>query len=68
MKLTRRQVAAAIAAVTTGVTAGAGMAAAQTQPAADDLTFARDRLKANANALSGVPLPVSTEPAFQFKA
>ena len=66
MKITRRQVAAAIAAVSTG--AGTGAATAQTQPAADDLTFARDRLKANANALSSVPLPMSTEPAFQFKA
>jgi hypothetical protein len=64
MKLTRRQVAAAIAAVSTG----AGAAVGQTQPAADDLTAARDRLKANANALSSVPLPMSTEPAVQFKA
>ena len=62
MKLTRRQLAATIAAVTTV------SAAPQAQPAADDLTAARERLKTNANALSSVQLPMSTEPAFQFKA
>ena len=66
MKLTRRQIAAAIAAASTGVSTA--VAAAQAQPAADDLTAARDRVKATANALSSVPLPMSTEPAFQFKA
>ena len=34
----------------------------------DDLKAARDRLKANAAALGRVPLPMATEPAFQFKA
>jgi hypothetical protein len=63
MKLTRRQLAAAIAVVGTGA-----QAAPQPQPAADDLTAARDRIKANVNALSSVQLPISTEPAFQFKA
>lgn len=74
MKLTRRQVAAAIAAVGASAGAGAGvvprpaLAAPQTQPPPDDLTAARDRLKANVNALSSVQLPMSTEPAVQFKA
>jgi hypothetical protein len=62
MKLTRRQLAAAIA--------PAALVTAQqpAAPAPDLQTAARDRLKAQANALSGVPLPMSTEPAFQFKA
>jgi hypothetical protein len=63
MKLTRRQVAASLAAL-----ASAAPAVPQVQPAADDLAAARDRLKNNANALSAVPLPMSTEPASQFKA
>jgi hypothetical protein len=73
MKLTRRQVAVSLAAVA----AAPAQAAPQTQPPsqppsqpqADDLTAAaRDRLKNNAGALASVPLPISTEPAFQFKA
>ena len=64
MKLTRRQVAATIAALASVPT----QAAPQTPGATDDLTAARDRLKNNAGALASVALPMSTEPAFQFKA
>ncbi|MEO8372382.1 MAG: hypothetical protein ABI806_24565 [Candidatus Solibacter sp.] len=66
MKLTRRKLAATLVSAT-------ALSAQQTQPpppaAPDDLLqIARDRLKANAAALSAVPLPMGTEPAFQFKA
>jgi hypothetical protein len=62
-KLTRRQLAAALM---------ASAAAAQTaapQPTPDeDLKAARDRIVANRKALDAVPVPMSVEPAFQFKA
>ena len=64
MKLTRRKLAAALVSAT-------AVAAQQPQPApapADDLKTARDRMQANAAALAGTPLPMATEPAFQFKA
>jgi len=64
MKLTRRKLATVLASA--GV-----MAAQQPQPAstpAGDLKAARDRLQANAVALAGTPVPMATEPAFQFKA
>ncbi len=65
MKLTRRRLAATL------VSASA-LSAQQTQPPpaaiTDDQQIARDRLKANAAALAAVPLPMATEPAFQFKA
>jgi len=64
MKLTRRQLAAAIAAAPLAPVS-------QGQPAgqADDPdAAARSRLKSNAEALAAVPLPMATEPAFQFKA
>jgi len=61
MKLTRRQLAASVA-----------LAAApplQASPQTEDLNVtARTRLKANADALNPVTLPMATEPAFQFKA
>jgi hypothetical protein len=68
MKLTRRQLAAAIA--------PAALASAQTpapqppapQRPADDLAAARELLKTTANALGSVKLPIAVEPAFQFKA
>ena len=64
MKLTRRQLAAAVSA--------AAIAKSQTPPqaapAADELQTARDRLKANAKALAQHELPMSVEPAFRFKA
>jgi len=60
-KLTRRQLAALVSAT----------AMAQTQPPApaeDLLATARDRMKANGEALTKQPVPMATEPAFQFKA
>jgi hypothetical protein len=66
MKLTRRRLATALLSAT-------AVAAQQpppvSAPAADaDLRTARDRLQANAAALAATPLPMATEPAFQFKA
>ena len=64
MKLTRRKLAAAV------LTSSAA-AFAQTQPAVsadDELKAARDRLRTNAEALGAQKVPMSTEPAFQFKA
>jgi hypothetical protein len=50
----------------------ASAAAAQTappQPTADeDLKAAKDRIVANRKALDAVAVPMSTEPAFQFRA
>jgi hypothetical protein len=63
MKLTRRKLAAALVSAT-------AVAAQQPQAApapADDLKTARDRMQANAAALAATPLPMATEPAFQFK-
>jgi len=63
MKLTRRQLAAAMVSAT---------AIAQTPqtPArpADELQAARDRIKANGETLAQQQIPMATEPAFQFKA
>jgi hypothetical protein len=64
MKLTRRKLATVLVSAT-------ALAAQQPQPAApseDLLKTARDRLQANAAALATPPIPVATEPAFQFKA
>ena len=65
MKLTRRKLAVTLVSAT-------ALSAQQTQvtpPAAtDDLKTARDRLKANAAAVAAIPIPMATEPAFQFKA
>ena len=61
MKLTRRKLAAVLLPGT--------VALAQTPaPVEDLLKTARDRMQANAKAVAGHPLPMSTEPAFQFKA
>ena len=64
MKLTRRKLATVLVSAT-------AMAAQQPQPVpapADDLKTARDRLQANAATLANAPVPMATEPAFQFKA
>ena len=64
MKLTRRKLAAALVSAT-------ALAAQQPQAAnapVDDLKAARDRMQANAVALTRTPIPMATEPAFQFKA
>ncbi|HUB80270.1 MAG TPA: hypothetical protein VMB03_15810 [Bryobacteraceae bacterium] len=64
MKLTRRQLAAAVC--------GSAVAQAQTETRAaapaDDLQTARSRLQANAEALAEHELPANTEPAFRFQA
>jgi hypothetical protein len=63
MKLTRRELAAAVSATAV---------AAQTEPRAanpvDQLQIARDRIKANGDLLAQQRIPMATEPAFQFKA
>ena len=65
MKLTRRKLASVLVSAT-------AMAAQQPPPAApasapDDLQTARDRLQANVRALAAIPIPMATEPAFQFR-
>ena len=63
MKLTRRQLAAAVISAT-------AMAQTRQTPArpADELQAARDRIKANGETLAQQQIPMATEPAFQFKA
>ena len=63
MKLTRRQLAAALVSAT-------AMAQTQQTPArpADELQAARERIKANGETLAQQAIPMATEPAFQFKA
>jgi hypothetical protein len=63
MKLTRREMASAL-------TAGAALAQAPTPPPRDpatELQAARDQVKATLARLSAQPVPMTTEPAFQFK-
>jgi hypothetical protein len=61
MKLTRRKLAAALLAP--------AAAQAQTQtPPRDEVEAARTRLKANAEAIAKLEVPMSTEPAFRFEA
>jgi hypothetical protein len=62
MKITRRKLAAALLAP-----AAAEPGQAQTAPA-DEVEAARARVKANAEAVAKVELPMSTEPAFHFEA
>ena len=67
MQLTRRKLAAVL---TSGVALAQTPAAAPPPAAPPDdlLQAARDRNRANARALADEPLPMATEPAFQFKA
>jgi hypothetical protein len=63
MKLTRRQLAS---------TLGAGAALAQTPARSPstpeiELQAARDRVKANVDRLAAEPVPMTIEPAFQFR-
>jgi hypothetical protein len=60
MKLTRRALA-------TAVLAPAALAQTTAAPE-DELKAARDRIKAYGETLAKVEIPMSTEPAFQFKA
>ena len=65
-KLTRRQLAGALA---IAVPALAQQPAATTPPtAAQDLESARERNRNLAKELAAFSIPMSTEPAFQFKA
>jgi hypothetical protein len=64
MKLTRRQLAAAVA-------PAIAHAQAQSRPPAtpdDELKTAQDRIRANGETLARQAVPMATEPAFQFKA
>jgi hypothetical protein len=64
MQITRRKLAAVL---TSGVALAQNPAAPPATP--DDLLqAARDRNQANAAALAAEPVPMDTEPAFQFKA
>ena len=62
MRLSRREAAAALA-------AGMAMAQAPPQPPTPEaeLQAARDQLKATLARLSMQPVPMATEPAFQFQ-
>ena len=63
MKWTRRQLASALA-------AGTALAQTPAPPSAGpdaELQRARDQVKANAARLGAEPVPMITEPAFQFK-
>jgi hypothetical protein len=64
MKVTRRELAAAVSAT--------ALVTARTQPQAaspvDELAAARQRLKANSDLLAQQQVPMATEPAFHFKA
>jgi len=64
MKLTRRQLA-------TALTSAAALAQTPSGPPAapeDELKAARDRVQASGAVLARQEVPVTTEPAFQFKA
>ena len=63
MKITRRKLAVTLAAV-----AQASASAQTPAPNTDPLQAAKDRIKANGDALAKETIPMSTEPAFQFKA
>jgi hypothetical protein len=65
MQLTRRQLAMAL---TVGPAAAALPAGAAEQSAADELAAARQRVKANGDAMAAIAVPMALEPAFQFKA
>jgi hypothetical protein len=68
MKITRRRLAAALTAPALAA-AMPSVASAQTPAAsADPLEAAKARIKANGDALAKEDVPMSTEPAFQFKA
>jgi len=64
MKITRRQLAGALAPVAALAQTAAQPAAA---PADEELRAAREHLKANGETLAAQAVPMATEPAFQFK-
>jgi len=63
MKITRRKLAAVVAA-----SAAAPLLAQTPAPSADELQAARDRLKANSDTLAKQAVPMALEPAFVFRA
>ena len=66
IKITRRDLAAVL-----GSAAGTALAHGQETPASqpEDLNaVAKDQIRKNTEALAKVDLPMSTEPAFRFKA
>lgn len=70
-KLTRRKLATAV--LISGGLVPAAAALAQTQPSLprtpdEELSAARDRAKQVTDALAQQTVPMTTEPAFQFKA
>ena len=64
MRLTRRELAAALA----GGTALAQEAARAPAAPEDELRAARERVRVNSARLAEREVPLGTEPAFQFKA
>ena len=67
MKITRRQLVVATTAVSSGVAVRA--LPQPTAPAAANVQQrARDEAQRNAESLAKFSLPITTEPAFQFKA
>jgi len=69
MKITRRAMAAVLASVGAQAQTPARPAQAVESVAADaDLQSAKEQVRANITALSQFEVPMSTEPAFQFKA
>ena len=65
MRMTRRNLAAALISASS---AAAQQPQAAAPPENDLIKAARDRMQANVAALAATPLPMATEPAFQFKA
>ena len=68
MTVTRRKMAVLLAAAATQVTAQAPPPAPPKPTADQDLADARLNLRGAALQLARVPLPMSTEPAFRFRA
>jgi hypothetical protein len=69
MKITRRAMTAVLASLGAQAQTPAGpVAAVQPAPTTDaELQSAREQVRANLTALSQFEVPVSTEPAFEFK-
>jgi hypothetical protein len=69
-RLTRRQWATGLtsAAALASTTARAQTPAPQPPTPEAELQAARDQVAANVTALLGIEVPMTTEPAFQFKA
>jgi hypothetical protein len=66
-RLTRRELAA-VALASAAVGRIEGQTARGPQPTADeDFKAAEQRIRDNSTSLAAVPVPMATEPAFQFK-